>query len=468
MMLKISGIYSAGLLHFGKHFLETSILLFIFGQDKARERSKAFYILIIMLIILIPDLAMGANIGYSIYNSLYADITLGVMFALTLEGYRQKNIWIMLVGTIFMIITKRIGLFVWMAMWVGIICVGIVEKIIYKNHKTIPWKTLIITSVGCMVTYKGWRMYMAKCLAAKSVVTTANATALSVATTATDITSSVSNNPIIEYLTGNAASYKYELIEQHIMSLWYDLTYYRAYGVGFSFLAVILCCILVLWLEKYIFGVDTVACRRNITFLVGSTVGIVGAYHYLYTFQFSQEVALRLGSENRYLGTFLIGIIMWIMCTILYDVRCTKRAQKKISIIACTALLFMTVGGKNFRDGALGKCCSIYSEAEIGSAVRECVVENATVLYYSSDTNGTDYVLQMYYMTPLQVYKLSEDKLSNIEDNETYLYIYNVDEQFIEEYGEMFDESEKPKEGYLYKITNTDGNICFEEYRQIM
>jgi hypothetical protein len=302
-------------------------------------------------------------------------------------------------------------------------------------------------------------MYVAKCLAAKSVVTTANAT---------DITSRVSNNPIIEYLTGNAASYKYELIEQHISSLWYELTYYKAYGVGFSFLAVILCCILVLWLEKYIFDVDKTVSRKNITFLIGSTVGIVGAYHYLYTFQFSQEVALRLGSENRYLGTFLIGIIMWIMSTILYDVRCTKKAQKQIAIIVCTALLFMTVGGKNFRDGALGKYSSVYSEAEIGSAVRESVVENATVLYYSSDTNGTDYVLQMYYMTPLQVYDLSEDRLIKVKDDESYLYIYNVDEQFIEEYGEMFGESETPKEGYLYKITNTEGSICFTEYRQIM
>jgi hypothetical protein len=281
-------------------------------------------------------------------------------------------------------------------------------------------------------------------------------------------TTGLSLDAIMEYLTGNAPSYKYELIEKHINALLYDSSYYQEYGVGFSFLAVVLCCVLVLYLMIYLFKTDRVKTRQRIVFTIMSSAAVAGIYHIVYTFTLTEAEAMRLGSEGRYLGSFFLGIIILIICIILNDVNCNKGAEKKIVIVVCMSLIFMTAGGKNFRNGINGKCCSIYAEKTIAAGIREYVPENSKILYFSSDTNGTDYVLQTCFLTPCRVKQLSQYELQSAVPGETYVYLYNTDDEFIEEYRGFFDDTKNINGGCLYKVVNTNQGVRLVEYKKII
>lgn len=193
-----------------------------------------------------------------------------------------------------------------------------------------------------------------------------------------------------------------------------------------------------------------------------------------YCYKFNAAEALECSSFSRYVGIYIIGIIFIIIGLILDRKDITL---KQLSIIVCVILLISHI---NIIFDIKGNIESSVQQRnayiEEVNKIKENIDENCKGIYIISiisdntEYPGFKYFVMRYELIPIkfnydEAYSITTNKervsgniaymsyeqlKETIFNNYDYVYINDVDEEFKEEYGELFNYNVKKHN--LYKV----------------
>lgn len=212
--------------------------------------------------------------------------------------------------------------------------------------------------------------------------------------------------------------------------------------------------------------------RQLLAWMIVSTVAYALMMCFLYDIAFSEYEARQLASFDRYMSSWLIAIV-YLSAAICF-VRYAGQKQIQQGVIV-TILSFITVTGnyEQLLSGLTGEEAEQLYEGE-ANLINEVVHDDESILIVDRGSNGWKTTVIGYYCLPIQVDFLSPgpsehdgDEWStdmSLKELETtiqaydYVYFFNVDDVFIDRYGELAPELTVNTGEILYSV-ESDGRL---------
>lgn len=486
MFLKFFGRSSASIMYFSLHFLEVSFFMVCFDFKKAEKKNIIAVFTFICVCIGLPELFFPKHMTDCIYIDILVGILLGYTFVRLQKFYEDgtmHNIFVYILSVITLVLTKDNGLIFLLAFLVSQIIL-VFYLIIKKKNYCANFKITVYTIGAILLSQLSWQI----CLKFYSGRAEAGSSIQNVKASVVE-RSHFSIGSLIDFVLGKDKSYKYEIFGAHMTKLFFNGDYQNAF-VDMSFIAwfVILCA--AFWI-LYNIGKQYKKLYLNWAVMLFCTgVLIIGAFQLLYMFTFGETDARTFGGEDRYLGSFLIAVaILLVYCVYsnINEISEHKRYVIKTSI--CIGILIVT----NFFSGFRGHIIDDFKTWEKTTnenyealqihteSLRSHLKEKDKVFFCTkgsnSYTNVFNCVFFSYYLTPIKfnpqtrispvahetsgtVILVTAQEWKEILKDYDYLYIYECDEEFCEEYGELFDEVNSYDDCVLYRV-NIDNNSTF-------
>lgn len=196
----------------------------------------------------------------------------------------------------------------------------------------------------------------------------------------------------------------------------------------------------------------------------------------LYAFCFGEYEGPILASYDRYLGTFWFAIAMLGFCYLLKRFEANQLTKlPNLGIIAI--LIYILAASPTSIALTLDRTHDKNNYADDTNLLLSKLGEEDKVYIVSQGSNGVHNVKLKYHLMPIKTnpsfgsifsfgpenstdiwthYLAPKDFKANFKDY-GYLYLYGIDQYFIEQYGSQFDET--PVSGGLYKITESGFNL---------
>lgn len=475
LFLCLYGKYSAGIMHFAKHFFEISLIASCLEGEKNKKLS---ILAVIVFCIGLPEVFFSEYMVGSLYN----DITIGLAFGYVLvqlwkfmEHKTKFYLFTFVLGILTCILYKDTGLVYILVMVGGIICI-LLYQILEEKRVNKNWILLTgITVLTVLIGEFSWHGYYLKTQLEHVVVQPNTSTSFATATGISE------KNRVIEYLTGNGEPYQYYIIPEHIKKLLFQNDFSnQIFDLSFVIWGLIICALLWYLVCKN----RELRYRQWMIFVVSMFLGIIVAFQLLYTFTFSQKEALIFASEDRYLGAFLIGIILLLVC-ILQKVTDgnTKWNYNNVMLCVCIIVAFLTNFCVYYRNQSSSDNLWIESVSEDAQRyskalqLRHIVQEKEKVYFISKGDSGYYFIFYRYYLMPAKLnpegkgyypvtgepadfqFSISAQEWREILKEYDYLFIDRCDEKFTESYGVLFEDIEDIEDGGLYRISPENDKI---------
>ncbi len=466
IIMKIYGQWSEGILYFAKSFLIISVIWTCCTYKKMKERSSV--LLMIVLCIGIPEIFFFP----SILHSAYSDEILGVVFGFALVCvYRAMKNENHIGFELFLALTtlgliKEAGVILLLIIWLSAMAIS--NKNLLKDHKVLFNNTL--NKIGVLAfacSFVLWQIYIKM---HQSLITSVS---VSAAQNSITTVSGVNNNTIIDFLTGKAASYKYEIISIHLKKLLFGLDFTtQKLPISFVGWVIILCGII--YITACFTGKQGRKYIDSICLIVFSAVLYVAFLHVVYTFTMSEREALMIASEERYLGSFLVGAVLFVIYVLGNEIEPNFNicyGKLKYTLILSGVVMFLSNMCYCFREEIMSKE-DIYGECDVirddSQKLRRFVCETDTVYYISGGETGGSYMYYNYDLLPARtdryifpvnqetwkdIYDLNIDELAQRISGYDYVYIRAVDNTFQEYYGRLFSDPTRIDTYSLYKVS---------------
>lgn len=461
--------------------LSYSQMAIIFTKIKFSDWKKN--LLLTSTILIAPLVFFG-----SFYSTIYVDAIMGLIFVNILFfscSYEKRDLFYgiyMALQFYLLVNTKQIGIGL-----AAIALVAIVIDIIARN-KLQPIKALFSKLKGSIIyislpllsavlTYASWKLHIK----------------------ANNISEGFSNpslQKLIDLFGPNAPGYKHETITNFVNYFFENQQY------GSLFLSPFLWSMLCLVIMYGIYKIGSIHKTRG--FSIQLSV-IIGFYLYscliliMYLTGFDKYEATRLASVERYLGSYLISLFM-LTVFIAMEYLC-KPANKErgrlngnIKIAAIAIFVFTLVPTSSILDSTVFQTSSANAKQAIRSPYgniekyRNIIKsEKDKVFIISQNDKGLDYYLLRYAFTPIQTQgqpsaneqvmwslgkpyydgdiwtaDISIKQWSDYLENYSYVYLHEVDARFIQDYGQLFENSSEIKNTSLYKIEKNSDNIVLK------
>ncbi len=484
LFLQLYAKFSPGILNFSKHFLE-SVLIFS-CLDKGKKNSYA-NIAFVILCIGLPELFFKDYVLSSLYN----DVTIGIMFGYVLIRFKKVldecsvyHIISLALAVMSFVLMKDSALVIALAMLAALFCLIIFDTI-YKKYSFRSWMPAFgIVACVSIISELSWHIYLrmnAICIAAESSssnpVLNANVNTLSA--------SGMDKNRICDYFLGKGEEYQYDIILKHIKKLLFMSDYNNRF-IPLSYIGwMIIICVLFWVIMKHI-GKDQLY-KKELLFIILMSVGVVVAFHILYTFTFSEKEARVFAQEDRYLGAFLIGVVLYGLY-ILTDAAAKKSQllySKGILAFSIVVLLLTSVC-QNYRlwalEGPKEKGHSDWRTYQQSLIMRSLIKETDKIYYVSKNDDGDFYWCYRYYLMPASLsntgkkyypvikedpdefeYCISIDDWKKVLSEYDYLFVNFCDEDFVSNYGSLFEDPNDIGNGGLYRI-NSDNSYILSKF----
>lgn len=475
---------------FSKHFSESSALggilalsyaqlAIIFTKVKHNDWKK---ILLITGIIIVTPLVFFDGF----YNTIYVDAVMALIFANILYfnlSYRKKDIFYAIYMSLqfyLLVNTKQIGIglavIAFGAILIDFIASNKIKSIrsfIKRERKNLIY--IFLPLLTGAISYISWKIYIGSHDIGEGVF-------------------SLTLSKFLNLFGPNAPSYRILTIDNFI----HHFFIIKQYGVIFlsSFLWSI-----IIFFVLYCAYKMTIFCRQK-TFLFQAST-ILGLYLYsgiillMYLTAFSQYESTNLASIDRYLGTYLLCmLVLTIFILINYFTKSTLgRLSQNIKIAFLFVLLLCIIPIDSFIDNTILQTSSNNSRRAIRLPY-EAVEQYSSLLnpkkdkvyVISQDSNGLDYYILRYDLTPVRIQNqpikpltdvawslgspysandlwtvnASPEEWSNSLNNFTYVYLYKIDSQFINSYGQLFDSVSVIKDKTMYRIYKTNDKIVLK------
>lgn len=464
LCMKIYGNWSESILYFSKDFLLGSIIIGCCSSKRLKNVWDVIFALIIG--IGIPELFFNGNV----LASIYVDEILGVVFGYTLICiYRMFYKSEKCIGEIFLAILS-LGLIKESGLILGAILIFTVILILFTDqiNLKIRWKVELRHAGICLfaivLAYTTWHIYMALNVS-KVTATTVSMNNNIVAA------AGVSSNGIVEYLLGQAPEYKYQIIGIHLQKLFFDGYYKNSFG-SMPFVGCLLIILLMIycltWINKK---------ERNTNYKVIWTIFIsallyICFLHVAYTFSMTEREALMCASEDRYLGSFLLGSFMLAIYMFYIQIESCewKEAKKAVTYVLLGVFVLITTNQcMHFRQEVIDKN-DIYEYTQNmrddSHKLRHYLEEGKDVFYLSDMENVGYYMYYNYDLLPIRsghygfpvdksiwepIYDLTVDELACKIQGYEYVYIRTTRKLFNEKYSELFVDPDGIEDGSLYR-----------------
>lgn len=434
------------------------------------DKRKKFPLLFLLLLIM-----AFTKWFYSEYLiTLYVDSTLGLLFGLLLvyvsstEEYNTFTCLFVFTGMSVLCLIKASGLF--FGVIVGILWLLFLYKNSINRGKTLSQKLKFILPAFISVLLSFllgnvlWKNYL-----------------LWTHTQAAWNTASINIVNIIEFLKGIAPEYRYNVLHDFLMKIFFDMS-----ALHIPFLLWVVLTATALWLlsrRKDLCGDERNQARISAAVLtVGMCMYALGML-LLYLFTYSEYEALHLASYGRYMATPLLGGYMLVFFLFVKSKVTSPYSRTGKAVIIVMLLLTVPVAVKSMQPfDFYGEIAKGHAMRAKYAGVREYLpmldVKKKPMLgVISQGDRGFDSWCIKMEVTPIQVGGTPislgkpyyngdiwtkdvspQEWIDSMKKNKlTHLYLYYIDEKFITDYGECF--ITPPEKGKMYYLTD-DGKLC--------
>lgn len=464
--MKLNGSFNESVLYIAYNTLLFSILVPLFRYVKKIISINFFAILLIIL--LIPTIMYT-----EIYYSLCVDGILGVLFAGSLLSYftykndENKNKFY-IINTIVMLgvlsITKQMGL-VLALITVGTILIDYIISM-WKLKKRIDIKKTIIFLLPFLIPFILYLFW--------SINVTVNNVILS-------WSRPFAFSDIKSFLAGHAKYYQYEtmynfsraLVNTNLSNINIPLTFVSWVGIiG----------VIITLLFSKIKGNKNILSHK-----IGVILPLIGLFGYalilafVYIFKFSEYEAVRLASYARYIDTYLLALLLLLFGVYLSTCNNDKKFQPNNLLIVGILLIGLNLMPllnisvlvkENINETKQNRTEYVTFE----KYTKEFVDSKSKLYFICNGCMGKEFYISKYLATPIKTnlgstfsigtkyseedvwtYEITSDKWKDILQKEyDYVYLYKVDEQFVSQFGKLF-ESKEITNNQLYRVDKEGG-----------
>lgn len=447
---------------------------------------------------------------YDIYNCIYVDPLLAVISVYILLCYYKDRISVfntvrILLGIFALVLTKDMGLVL-----AVIICGIIFIHNIYSNFlkkKRIRVNDMMIPFIyflAAVVIFMSWQIYLSVPGKNRNEITTIEYEYEKESKTRNTITDSgLSIEKIKRIFTGEGESYQYKSLKAFIVEM-FDGETYKVGPLKLSYMDLLFGCMLVILLLK---STEKKSIILFTVMLVLGGIGYAGVLELLYMSAFSISEAMSLASHERYLGSYVCCAVIVIFYIVYESVLEKKKETNDIWRMSLYISLILIIISpiSNFiytnRDISITEL-EKYGYDDLEKNIRTFADKGEKFYFVCSNSKGGSLRMFQNSVSPMLVPYFEGDigySESNIEMqrqiyesqgitmNErakitveewkerlkecNYVFLLNIDEAFILDYGEVFDYNYPVSDGNMYKVSKTGdislkyiGNISFKTH----
>lgn len=471
--MKVIGVYLQGIEAFSMQMLGISLLLPWLENEKRTKWAKAA---IIILIFCMPTIF--PNMLF--YESSYPDVLLGLLIGyICVSLFKDEKdlftILKILAATSVLAMTKGTGVFISaIVIIIGVIYEILIIKTLKQNKKIIRknknMKILFIALLITILLFVSWTIYKNINKPTEGRMETSNAK---------DNPISIIFNSILTTVFGvNEETYQEGLSNQTFVEVLYKVDAIFS-PIEISVAGVIAILIILI---TYLIGnkLENEERKKKTIIAICVSIGMIlycGILQVAYITMFNEKEMLTHAGIERYLPTYLIGVIYILLNYILeyFD----KKQVKTLTYVLLTLIILsmtpihsimnmtVTFGVRNVREN---KTCNIgkFYSGQIAKIAGE---EEKTFIVCQDDNKKLFQYMIRYYMYPTTIgfneFTENMDKINVsledwidtlIERKFKYVYVLDTDEEF-EEYASSIFEDEKIEGKTLYKIEQKDESI---------
>lgn len=515
--------FSQSILYVGYQTVLASML--IIACKTATKRIK------LLCPVLIGIIGIPVIFFYDAYNSVYVDCMLAALIAYVLFCYfSEKNSWFnwmrIAAGLFAITLTKE----------VGVALAGTLAMIIFADVTFRQWKErkliikefimpiVMILLVGSI--FIGWQVYLRippKDVSADSnVIVNADISnseeevakkADSYSQANAISASGISFEGMIKLLSGEGEDYQYDVIKNYVKVLFSGDTY--QFGpLTFSYIDLFIIMILIAALIPAMTAWQDNEKRINLLVLLSFGMGTLYVIFLLitYLFSFPEREAVILHSYNRYLGTYLCGVMVafyGMLFIKLAEVETDENKRLIRTVVLCfVAVLIIAIPIDAFviknMDTEITEDI-VYGQDEMAEKLRSFAKPGDSVYFVCNNSEGHSYYISRNTISPLiiannswNLYGSKEMHSAQSDLNEKigietkgkpyyiipnewamelrntdYVFLLHVDESFKESYRELFRDGDDIMDGSFYKVIKQKdtlslgyiGSVGIKKYR---
>lgn len=471
---------------FSSHFSESSALAGILAMSyaqllvlftKVKHTDWKKIALVTTIIFTLPLVFFGDFLGTVYVDGILALIFANVLFFI--YSYRKKDALYatyLSLQLYLLVNTKQIGLFL------GLIVMGIiVADFVYDRRRDIKkfkqflastkhdWIIMLTPLLTIAVTQLSWSFYL------KLNHITSNFSAPSLAT-------------MRDLFFGNYPEHRSTIVGNFIHHF-FDVRQFGPISMSYFLWAAIILCIL------YFIYTRQKRTTPRYSFTI-QTLAVVGCYLYsgvllvMYLTNFTaydEYEAINLASIDRYLGTYFL--CLWVFASFALIVHFINRPHGNLKIAALLlAILYFVPAGNLISDITMHRKTMADKQAmraTYGDIERYQRLFNQgrdKVFIISQKSSGLDYYIIRYNLTPNassnpprswslgKPYSPDDQWTSDLTAAEwstmlkqyTYVYLYDVDDRFIGDYGSLFEDMDSIKDNVMYRVEKTSNSISLK------
>ncbi len=451
-VIKLCGGYKESFAIFSLHLLELSLLIAVLPEEKKHRKTfsivgTVFLFFLFFLSTIFFDLH---GIVSSIYNDYFMALLVSYSLAIVFFSKEKQNLFTLVclsVSLSFLLLTKQIGLTLYlMVLFFYFISLFLEnnrkEKFISKTNI----ETFVMLIVIPILLFSGWNKYI------KSMN-------ISSQFNVSDIEISKIYSIYRGYEGRNdqkiaATAFPTSIRDYSLTTSYIPLNYLQAVILGLLLLYII-----------FIKNKDLVDKNKLYLLIITLLIGAIGYAFVMwctYIFCFKDTEAINLASFDRYMSTYVLIVMYFVIMFLLYC--CYKKDKINIIIFSTIILFLLMTPAKIYylMPNLVKKDKDIY---EINaSIIREYVKGNAKIFIVAQDSSRDYQYFVKYYANPIitnmydfnwptdddtdyeKYYDSIKDKIKDYD----YLYIAVTNDKFKEKYKFVF--GENVNEQQLYKI----------------
>lgn len=468
--MRITGPYLQGIEAFAVQMLGFSFLIPIFNR---KTKSKFMNLIITLILVCIP--AILPNLIF--YESAYPDALLGliigyIMYTLYTEEDNKFKMLSVAIALMLLTITKPAGFYISAIVIAMYLLIELLnnkcnkKENILKFIKSKELKNIIILAIVVVSIFASWRIFTK--VNNKYNLGTRGENATRVDGNPIEFTLKSILTTTFGYYEENhdSADSNNKLIPT-IYSIYTTTAPVRltAYGV----IMVIILAGLISY-KKVVLQENK---RKFANYIIALIVGLIVYIMFLqlsYILKFSTEEMLGHNGLNRYLPTFLLGMIYFIVAITIKNME--EKNDRKINYIILLVIIISFTQLQSVANVSRTSGISNINSIEYcnngripARKINDKIEEKARVITISQEdkTNIFNWMIK-YYLYPehqVDVYNQVKErqiesikqKIANSEDN-YYLYFISIDEELNKLINEQFNNKIKLEKETLYKIEN--------------
>lgn len=434
-----------------------------------KYKNRLFQFGAVLVILLVPLLCSG---GVDFYHSIYCDTAVGIIFFwCVFESYREQDdilyqFLLMTIGISVLVLSKMTA----MALFPLVIALFIIRFIFlsYNKPKVKHFIYMIPVMIVPIALWYWYNKFVDKYIDNTGAVQSYDGIKLS---SIKEVFTTPANSAI-SYLKQVQDAYIDNIIHTDIL-------------IHGSYVVVILAIVIIFFIMSF-FENDSINKRKLLiagVWTAGSGLFYALLMYFLYCTAFSEYEAVRLASYGRYMNSFVIAIILFLIAA-YYDSGIWKKHAKGyywLIIIIFFDLSFLHVS--RFDQVLPGTITHDSEKISNYTANADVIIntssETEKIYIVKRGDNGDFIWHQRYYCSPRIIDggsigpalydgdiwssdKTVEEFVDSVKGYD-YIYFCELDDVFLNKYSVAFSNPELLVNGTIYRITNIGTQIYFEQ-----